>query len=526
MSLEDIKSPLPPRKVSTSEDSLPEANEGRGEVILKKSESVQADSGESLGNSEESKNLGVEISEKKEPEKVVVSEEKKEKKGPVIDIKKILIVLGVLLVLGMGAFFIFGKKDKQEEVVLNYWGLWEDEAVINGIIANFERENPKIKVVYKKNQKTDYRTRLKGRLGKDPNGAEVPDIFRIHSSWVPMFEGELARVPNSTVKKLEMESDFHENYKRELTIKGQFVGIPLMYDGLAMFYNKDLIDAAQIEIPKSWWDLEKAAVKLTVRDENDNIKVAGAGLGTVENVDHWSDIVGLMMKQNGVDPKSEGEASDTKIKEVLTFYSLFSNRDKVWDSSLPNSTQMFANGKLGFYFGPSWRVFNIEEMNPNLNFEVVGIPQLPVIDEAQSELGSDSSLTNINWSSYWFEGVNSNSKNQKEAWMFLEYLASKENLEKMYLAASQIRSFGEIYPRKSMLDQMKANRKTAAFATGANTASGWYLSSRTFDDGVNDEMSRYFGNAINGIVIDAKTPESVMPDLRNGINQLVRKYNL
>lgn len=456
-----------------------------------------------------------------QPEKevgTVVSEVKtEEKKG----LPKILIGIigGVALIVILMIVLIIIPKLKGKpagDVTLNYWGLWEDSSVIGGVIADFEAKNPGIKINYKRNQKDDYRSRLKGRLNKETI-EEVPDIFRIHSSWIPMFAENLAAVPSATVTTLKLESDFFDNYKSDLRDGNKYIGVPLMYDGLQLFYNKDLIEAARIELPKSWWDLETAANKLTVKDENGKIKIAGVAMGLTENVDQWSDIVGLMMKQNGVEPLTDDVAMNKKIQDVLTFYTMFKTKDGVWDDSLPSSTELFANGKLGFYFGQSWRMFNIEDLNPNLKYEVIGVPQLPT---------PEGGLTNINWSTFWMEGVSNKSKYQKEAWKFLEYLASAEGLEKMYAAASQTRSFGEIYPRKSLADKLSSNKKLVPWTQAANTAEGWYLASRTFDAGVNDEMSKYFKDAINAIVLQGATPEGVMPTLRSGINQIVQKYQL
>jgi len=503
MSLEDIKSPLPPRNMVSQ--AVDEVNTKQGD-----DRSSQPIYNEPVTRSESTTS------------ELVEGVSKKKNKFSFVKLAIGLIILA--LIAAGGYFFVINKNGMGKEVVINYWGLWENEAIMSGLVADFEAKNPGIKINYKNNQKIDYRSRLKGRLQKDPEIEEVPDIFRIHSSWVPMFEDDLARVPEGVSKSIQLEEDFWDAYKTDLKVRGEFVGVPLMYDGLAMFYNKDLLDSAGVKVPQSWWELKEAAEKLTVRDEAGNIKVAGVALGTIDNVDHWSDVVGLMMKQNGVNPIIDSAENDTKIKDVLTFYSIFKTNSGVWDERLPSSTQFFASGKVGFYFGPSWRVFNIMEINPNLRFEISKMPQLPVLGET-GESG-DSGLTNINWSSYWFEGVSSKSRHQKEAWKFLEYLASKEALEKFYTVASQQRSFGEIYPRKSMADSLKANKMLVPFLESANSASGWYLSGFTHDDGLNDEMGRYFGNAINGIVLDGKDPESVLPELRLGINQLVIKYKL
>ena len=437
-------------------------------------------------------------------------------------------VIIIALIFIIFKFLIPAIKGKSATVVtLNYWGLWEDSGVISSLISEFETKNPTIKINYMKNDKTDYRSRLAGRLAKDPNTDEVPDIFRIHSSWLPMFSGNLAAVPAATVTSLDLDKDFYDVYKHDLKISNSYYAIPLMYDGLALFYNKDLIQKGGVEIPKSWWDLQTAAAKLTVHDDQGNIQVAGVAMGLTDNVDHWSDILGLLLKQNGADILKDTADNDTKIKDVLSYYTNFSTKYKTWDNTLPNSTQLFAQGKLAFYLAPSWRIFNIEDLNPNLNFEVTGVPQLPTLQNiSDNSNNSSASLTNIQWATYWAEAVNINSKHQKEAWKFLEFLASKDSLQKMYAAESQTRSFGEIYPRLSLANQITTNLKIKAFVQAANNAESGYLSSDTYDSGLNTEMQKYFGDAINSLLLNNNDPSAAMAALKSGLNQLIQKYSL
>jgi len=514
MALEDIKSPLPPRRFSSLYDPEDDKQDTQPPVVNMPREQDEVASATVI-NPEVQKPTNNSLPLAKP-----------------VDTKKILIIGGIVLLIIAIVFLVFKViipnlgGTKQENVTLNYWGLWEEPSTIQGIIADYETKNPGVKINYVRNQKVNYRTRLKTRI--EEGGADSPDIFRYHSAWVPLFRTDLAKVPTDTAGRVGLDTDFFDAYKNTIKTNGSWQGIPLMYDGLSLFYNKDLIESAGVSLPKSWWDLEQSALKLTVRDVNGKITVSGAAMGLVDNVDHWSDIVGLMLKQGGVNPLLTDAESEKKLQDVLTYYSLFKTKHQVWDEALPSSTELFANGKLAFYFAPSWRAFNIEEMKiPELKYEITTVPQLPTLkDVPPDQVNNEANLTNIHWSTYWAEGVSSKSKNQKEAWKFLEFLSSKDNLEKMYTAASQIRSFGEIYPRKSMVDKMESNPMTRPFVKVANNADGWYMSSRTFDEGLNDEMSKYFADAINGLALKNLTAEIVMPDLRNGINQMVQKYSL
>ena len=434
-------------------------------------------------------------------------------------------IAGLVILFLVLIFASLGKKTKTESVTINYWGLWEDDSIINGAIASFEAKNPNIKVNYKRNQLSNYRTRLVGRLEKTGSDEiESVDVFRIHNTWIPMFRSYLAKVPDETVESVGLESDFFDVYKTDLKENGSYLSIPLMYDGLALFYNKDIVKDLT-KLPKTWWDLEDMAKQLTTKDDKGNIKISGVALGRTDNVDHWSDILGLMMKQNGIDLSKSDSKSYTNLEDVLNFYTSFVTKDKVWNESMANSTQAFASGKLAFYIGPSWRVFDIQNLNKSLNYGITTIPQLPVLS-GDSKTASDSSqLTNIHWATYWTEGVNSKSAHQEEAWKFLEYLSSVDGLTTMYATESQVRDFGEIYPRKSMVNKLSDNLKVQPFISNANMATSWYLASNTGDDGVNTDMQKYFGDAINLILTNEKSDE-MMTTLQSGVVQTQNKYKL
>jgi ABC-type glycerol-3-phosphate transport system substrate-binding protein len=492
---QDFKSPLPPRRMADLESPLPSSPP---------------------------------VTEPISPELAPLPVQTPQKKFPQNYFFAGIGLLAIIIIFIIIKFLVPAIKGRNATVVtLNYWGLWEDSGVMSSLISEFETKNPHIKINYVQNDKTDYRSRLAGRLAKDPSTDEVPDIFRIHSSWLPMFSGNLAPVPATTVTNLVLDKDFYNVYKNDLKIGNSYYAIPLMYDGLALFYNKDLIQNGGVDIPKSWWDLQTAAAKLTVRDDQGNIQIAGVAMGLTDNVDHWSDILGLLLKQNGADILKDTPDNDTKISDVLSYYTNFNTKYKTWDETLPNSTALFAQGKLAFYFGPSWSIFNIEALNPNLNFEVTDVPQLPTLQNiSDTSNNSSANLTDIQWASYWAEAVNVKSKHQAEAWKFLEFLASKDSLQKLYAAESQTRSFGEIYPRLSLATQISTNSKIKPFIQAANNAESGYLASDTYDSGLNSEMQKYFGDAINSLLLSNNDSTTIMTTLKSGLNQLIQKYQL
>ena len=431
------------------------------------------------------------------------------KERPKFGFKKLLIFV---LVLGLltGLFFlvvkvILPRTQKTQEVTLNYWSLWESESVMSSIISEWETKNPHIKINYSQQSPKEYRERLQSALARN----EGPDLFRFHITWGPMLKNELEAVPAEVMSATEFESAFYPVVRENLRSGAAFMGLPLQIDTLALFYNQQIFQAAGKTPPTSWDQLRQLALDLTVRDESGRIQTAGVALGTTNNVEHWSDILGLMMLQNGVDLS---RPTGNLAEDALTFYTIFNKTDQVWNETLPSSTVAFATGKTAMYFGFTWDVFEIKNLNPNLDFRIVPVPQLP---------GAD-----IAWASFWAEGVGKRSAHQKEAWEFLKFLSSPETLQKIYQSQSQVRLFGELYPRLEMASLLTgSNPLLTPFLDQANKAKTWYLCSRTFDNGINDRMIKYFEDAINAVNAQ-NAPAEVLATTAQGVAQLLSQYDL
>ncbi len=429
--------------------------------------------------------------------------------------KVYLLVLGIMLLLGALGFlawkfmptgFLGGKQGE-----ITWWGLWEDESIINPIIEEYQQANPDIKITYVKQSAQDYRDRLTSSLAR----GEGPDIFRFHNTWVPMFKNELDVVPPSVISSEEFAKVYYPIILSDLTSGSGLVGIPLGYDALTLYINEDIFASAAKVPPKTWDDFRQLAIELTTKDEKGVIIQSGAALGRTENVDHWPEILAMMMLQNGVDlSRPSGQLAE----DALGFYSVFSSVDKIWNETLPPSTIAFANGKTAMYFGPSWSAFEIKQLNKDLHFRTVPLPQLPKDNPGEP---------NISYATYWVEGVWARSTNKEAAWEFLKFLSSKETLEKLYNNASNTRLFGEPYPRTDMAGLLVDHPIVGSIINLAPEAKSWYLGSRTHDGptGINSQITKYYEDAVNSMG-KGRVSGGAMKTLESGVAQILSQYSL
>lgn len=401
-----------------------------------------------------------------------------------------------------------GETNKRTEVPaqlteLTYWGLWEPDEVVQGIISDFETAHPGTKINYVKQSHKDYRERLVTALDTD----DGPDIFRFHASWTPMLKSTLAPIPTSVISSKEFKDNYYPIVTDQLVVGGQYVGVPLMYDGLALYYNEEILESANETPPSTWAELRLLASKLTVKSAT-GIERAGLAIGNTKNVDHFSDILAVLMLQNGAD---FSDPNSQETRDALVFYTNFVLKDNVWNDKLPSSTIAFARGDVAMMFAPSWRAHEISAQNPNLKFKTMTLPQL-----------SDERIA---WGSYWAEGVNANSKNKEIAAQFLGFISSDENLMKLYSKASEVRPFGEIYPKASMAEKLVDNEVVASYLDDAVYAQDWYLNSFTHDNGINDQMIKYYEDGINAL-LEGEKVEDVLITIEEGTKQVLKQYGI
>lgn len=416
------------------------------------------------------------------------------------------VVFFIILVLIIRAIF-FGSKGLKKETSLIYWGLWEDVQVVQPLIDQYQQKNPNVKIAYQKMSPESFREKLIAR-SKNNQG---PDIFRFHNTWVPELKEVLAPLPSQIMSNSEFEKTFYKVHQKDLKVDSYYYGLPLTIDGLVLIYNENLLKKVGISTgPATWDDITDMVPKLTVKDQQGNLITSGIAMGTTSNIEHFSDIFGLLLIQNGgaLDKLDQAEAAG-----ALEIYRKFAEAPQgYWDESMPNSLNAFIQEKVAMIIVPSWVTLEIKAANPEIKLKVVPVPSVP-------------GAPNISLASYWVEGVSRFSKNQIEAWKFLRYLTEKENMTKLYEIQSKIRPFGEPYSRVDLASLLSQNEYLGAVIKQGNDYVSLPLMSRTYDNGLNDEIVKYIENAINS-TSQGVTYSEALSTAKQGISQIFTKYNI
>lgn len=317
-------------------------------------------------------------------------------------------------------------------VTLNVWGMWENKEAFEAIASKYKELHPNVTINYDDRsvvKASSYHDTVFGRVAQE----DVADIVLVHNSWVPAIKASLSAMPATLMDAATYSQTYYSVAGDSAVFDSKIYAVPAYYDGLVLVYNKQHFDAInQKTPPTAWEEFRRLALLLTVKSEKDALIRGGAAIGTANNVDFFSDILGLMFAQAKI---SIPQDIDSKpAQDALSFYTIFSMQDHVWDSSFPEAAAAFAQERVSMIFVPSWALLDILKVRPDLQIGVAPVPQV-------------DSQNPVTWGSFWMYAVPSKSKNQATAWDFINFISQDDQQKLLFSTASKYRTYGAPYAK-------------------------------------------------------------------------------
>jgi len=428
----------------------------------------------------------------------------------------LILITTTFTVLGFGCKGL--SKEEQASVkpiTLNYWTVFNDVDQLEEFAAEYKKVRSYVNIKIRKVRQEQFEDLFVNALADDVG----PDIVSIHTRDLHKYQNRLAAMPASVdLSKVYVQGKYFKETvivdEKQIMpttkgIKNNFVsavytdavinekiyGLPLAIDTLALYYNKDLLDQAGVPEPPTTWNEFMAAVKNTARfDKQGDILQAGAALGTGNNIDRSFDILSLLMMQsgltmakgayvnfaNGLEKPDSGHPALT----ALRFYTDFAQPTKevyTWNEKMEDSLKEFTRGTTVFYFGFAYDYPRIKSLAPQLNLEIISIPQL---NEEKP----------VNVANYWLESVVKKSRHQNEAWDFVRFITTSDNIKK-YTAATRRPT-----PLRSQINEQKEDVVLAPFVSTVLQAENWYKgknieqAEKVFSDLIHNYLQPFSGS--------------------------------
>ncbi|MDP3724249.1 MAG: extracellular solute-binding protein [bacterium] len=429
----------------------------------------------------------------------------------------------VALLLGLLASAFLGRKSQEQEktkgrnsqgtIELVYWGVSEPTDAMQGLITTYQELHPNVRITYVRQNREQYLERLRSRFSGGEDTSK-PDIFQWHNTWKPMVTSLLASAPTDVFTETDIRTSFYPVIVKDIVQGSNILGVPLSLDGLVLLVNEDLFSSLGFkEAPKTWNEFRDVAKALTRKDTSGEMVVAGAALGTSTNVEHWSDLLGLLILQGGANPENpQGQAAE----DALVFYTRFAKEDGVWNDRMDPSLVAFANGRVAMAFSPVWRIPEIIRTNPQLKFRVTPVPQLP-------DAGREGLLPAVSWASYWVEGVAATSPHQEEVWKFLKFATEPEQLLRLSAERTDILGSTLPFPRPDLAQSATGDQVAIAFTQQAPFLDSFPMAYGTKDNGLNDAVIAVYDEAVRAIYRGI-SPASVLETVRQQLPGILFQY--
>ncbi|MFC7531169.1 extracellular solute-binding protein [Actinoplanes sp. GCM10030250] len=319
------------------------------------------------------------------------------------------------------------------------------------LITKFNQTYPNVKINYQSVPFADAQNKFK-TAAQAKTGA--PDILRAEVAWVPEFAslGHLYALDGSEL--LADEADYLPAPLASNKFDGKTYGVPQVTDSLALLYNKELVEKAGVEVPKTWADLKTAAQAVKSKTGADGLYVNAAGYFTLPFMyGEGGDVVDTASKTITVN--SEQNVAGLKIAKDL-IDSGASVKPSATDSYGTMMT-LFKEKKVAFIINGPWEVNNIKSAPSFGGVENLGVAPVPAGSvKAAAPIGGHNYVI---WSGVPQEKA-------PAAVAFVKHLNSAES--QAFLAEK----LGLLPTRKSAyeLDAVKNNAVVSAFKPVAEAA--------------------------------------------------------
>jgi len=382
------------------------------------------------------------------------------------------------------------KGTTSEKKDLTLWYYWETEKhqqTLDRVIKEFNNSQNGISVTAQYIPFADF----KKVLSIGAASTELPDIVIIdspdHAAYAAM--GIFADLTDK-LKDWDGLNQYYEGPINSCKLDGKLYGVPFGSNCLALFYNEDMLKAANCDVPTNWEELREVAKK-TTKDG-----VFGFAMCCLQNEEGTFNFMPWMWSTG----TSSFEINNSNGIKALTLV-----RDLIKDGSMSkeviNWTQgdvmnQFISGNIAMMINGPWQVPTMREQAPDLNWNVALIPK-----DAQnaSVLGGENFAV--------IKGDNEN-----EALEFIKFAADANMLK------SYIDDFGYIAARKDVAETqftddeiMKVFINQMQYAQPRGPHERW------------PEISNAISLAVNEVITDVSTPEDAAKKAQGTIDEIMGK---
>ena len=267
------------------------------------------------------------------------------------------------------------------------WGTLEQSSVSEVLQSLYDLGDAYKGVRYRYIDPRDFDTTLVTALAD----GEGPDAILVSHERLVDYRKRIAAVSYESYPLRDIKNTYIDGAEIYALSDGLYA-YPIAVDPLVMYWNRDMFsNKGLLNAPKTWEELVNVQFdSLIERDFDRTIKKSVVAMGEYGNVRNAFGIISTLLLQAGTRGViDEGNLYRISINESvsgagkplqtsLDFYTRFSrvnNSLYSWNRSFVEDRSQFAAEDLAMYFGYGSEGYEIERLNPNLNFDIAEVPQ-------------------------------------------------------------------------------------------------------------------------------------------------------
>lgn len=271
--------------------------------------------------------------------------------------------------------------DKKEVVIWDYFETDAQKQMMQSLIDEFNASQDEYEASHVYVPFADYEKQLTLGIAS----GELPDLVILDGCGMASFI-QLGLFGDISDADINWDDEYMEGPMESTMLDGKHYGIPFATNCTALFYNKDLFDAAGIDYPdeNTTWDEFHEMAKALTKDG-----VSGFGNAATNTDEGTFQCLQWLYTAGG---------SYTDIEDGVDAYKLMQEmiEDGSWTKECVNWTQSDVNnnfmaGNLAMQQNGPWQIPGIEANAPDLNYGVTVLPKKDADSEqATSILGGEN----------------------------------------------------------------------------------------------------------------------------------------
>jgi multiple sugar transport system substrate-binding protein len=448
--------------------------------------------------------------------------------------KRFLAMWIILMVCMSTALFAAGTNEVQKTGVVKNTVLQicltdDREEWINGVIEAYRKIRPDVTVekIILSGGSADRQAKMTMMMQSPQTCPDImnEDQFKINAD---SSAGYLTPLDDMVAKWSEWDQFYGNVQEMGRAVNGSIYGIPLTVDVLGLWYDKQLLADAGVTVPfepKTWQDVLNAAKKIKALNRADVIPYF---ITTAKTFPERASMRLFQPLYNGTGHSiynaqlGKWTINKKAFLDVANYVNTICNIEKLappLDLGVQNQVEsiiqqdLMKNHKVGIWLSGNWMCRNWAEGKtyawPTVR-EEVGFAKIP------TQFGQDPKFTSM--SGGWTLAIPMNAKNKTEAWEFIKFASTQDNLLDMSLKTS------ELTVRKDVAERAEYKNPNRLYVAEASEMLNYTKFRPSLD--VYPQVSLLMTEAMESIGLNVASPEKVFDTFIKSLTAIVGKENL